>query len=1248
MKFFYNINLLVLFFIFSNRITANTRTLVWELTDSSTLKFIGAQYAPGEKNIPCYIETFYLDYQANVSISNIRTEVIAGDFNHLALSDSLQWQVFSGKSRNKYFYQLVFIPVRKSEGKIETVVSFNVNIIPIYNAKKETSSTSYSSSSVLSRGKWYKLKVSQEGIYRITYAQLKNWGFTNLDQIQIFGNGGGMLPISTKFSRKDDLTKIPIYIEKGTDGLFNEGDYLLFFGQGPHIWKFNPKNRRFYHQKHQYSDFNYYFITDSQGSTVNIEKVPYQPDKTSVIEISNFDDYQFFESDEVNLLHSGSVWYGNVISNQTSRTFTANFSNLDLSIPAFIYYDILSEASTPGTFTFSVGSTTVEKNTKNSSSYTYYPIRDTMLVTLSNNTFKLTLSYRNLGSSSAQGYVNYIGVNVQRKLNFNGSPLIFRNRSTYKSGKTIKYIVENASSNVMVWDVTDPTAPAYVETTLESGKLVFFAPSDTLRQFIVFSKQSNFLSIDEASSIPNQNIHGEKVPDLLIVVPPDSAIVEQARRLANFRRTNDGLDVLLVTTQQVYNEFSSGVRDVSAIRDMVKMFYDRNPEKMKYLLLFGKGTYANNFNNPNNYNLIPTYQSSESLVESASYVTDDFFGWMNWTNNESSNLLDIGVGRLPIRNADEAKVVVDKLINYVNPKYDGDWKNIITFVGDDEDDNIHINQSDELANLVETRYPYFQIRKIYLDAYIQTSTSIGDRYPDANVALNNQVNTGTLIVNYTGHGSPIQLAHEDIVDVSIIRSWKNADRLPLFVTATCSFSRFDDVDLQEMKTVTSAGEEILLNPTGGGIGLLTTTRLVFASDNFVLNRAFYNHVFSQNNHGDFLRLGDIMRLTKNDAYYTGINRLNFTLLGDPSMTLAFPKYNYIKVDSLYTENGLRSDTIRALDRINVTGHFEDEQGNLVPYNGLQYVIVYDKADTLSTLANDADSYPKLFSQRQNIIFRGKVEVTDGKFTFTFPVPKDIRYHHGYGKIIFYASDTYPKSYGGTFDSFLVGGVSQREANDMVGPTIRLFMNDTNFVDGGITDPNPRLLIKLYDSDGINATGIGIGHDITAILDDDLRRYYVLNDYYQSELNDFTKGTVVFPLINLTEGAHRVKVMAYDIYNNYSESYLTFRVKSDNEMLIERVYNYPNPLSDYTSFVIEHNWPNRELMLEIEIFSFSGAIVNKLRYKGSFEGYVSPPVRWNGTDGNGHKVGSGLYIYRVTMKDNEGNSAENYGKLLIVR
>jgi hypothetical protein len=1242
--------LFVVFNVFNLKCQVNSFqvNLQWNLKDSSQLTFNNSTNIPNSK-LPYFVQTYYFNYPVSIQLKNLQFQKYENNYYKDSIfSDTITYKVISGKSREKYFYQIVLLPLKQEVGKnLSLVSSFTINFIPVQQEKMSEKVCKAAHHSVLSSGKWYKLKVIQDGIYKIDYAQLKSWGFSNMNQIQIYGNGGGMLPLSVKEQRKDDLTPIPMYIEKGNDGIFNEGDYILFFAQGPNVWKFNTSTKRFYHQKHQYSDFNFYFITDGISSPSQIQNIDYHINTSNSIEVSSYDDFQFFESEEVNFLRSGSVWYGNVLANQLTRTFSYSFTNLDLTKEVYVAFDLLSVASSPGIFNFSIGNSKFSYTARNNSSNKYAQVNGSFSAAVNSSSININLNYSNSGSIDAMGYVNYIEINAVCKLIYAGTQMLVRNKDTYNVGNAIKYVVDNANSDLMVWDITDPCAPMKVSSSLNGNQLVFYAASDTLRQYAIFSRKGTFFSIIDANAVNNQDIHGSSTPELIIVAPTDSGIYQQALRLANFRKMNDNLDVLLVTTQQVYNEFSSGVRDATAIRDMVKMFFDRDPQKIKYLLLFGKGTFANNIDNAYNYNLIPTYQSSQSLDDLSSYVTDDFFGWMyNDNTSDPSYLLDIGVGRLPVKTKEEAKVVVDKLIRYKDPANDGDWKNSILFVADDQDFNSHLTYSDKLAEYLEDKYSYMRINKVYLDAYVETRTSIGDRYPDANVAVNEQINTGTLIFNYTGHGSELELAGEDIVDAAIIRSWKNINRLPLFITATCSFSRFDDLSLQEMKTITSAGEEVLLSSTGGAIGLYTTTRNVFGNENYDLNMAIYHHLFDKDEQGNFYKLGDVLRLAKNDVVYTGINRLNFTLLGDPSMLLAFPQQNCIHVDSILV-NSSYTDTIHALDLVTIKGHYADTSNNQVLFNGTMYTTVFDKKDTITTLANDYDSYKTQFTLWQNTIFRGKVGVKDGKFSFQFIVPKDIHYEYGPGKIVFYSFDG-KNSYAGYYNKFYAGGISKNIISDSEGPEIRLYMNDTNFVSGGITDPDPKLLVKIYDKNGINATGIGIGHDIIAILDEDINKLYVLNNFFQSEIDNFKEGSIVYPFTSLSEGKHQIKVTAYDAFNNYSQAYIDFRVVSANGMKIETVYNFPNPFKDYTNFVIEHNWPNKNVSIDIFIYSFSGSIVNQLRYKGDFEGYFTPPIYWNGLDANGNRVGNGMYLYKVRMKDENGNSAENYGKLLIVR
>jgi hypothetical protein len=1235
---------------FSNDITFQ-KTIHWstQLKDSSLI-FEGAVKQDTISNLPYFLESMELSGNGLLSVSNIQYIDCPVNLSSKIkfLSDSIKVKQFIGLTRNKYQFSYSFLPIifDETNKRVLLVKSFTVKVINIGTIRSSKISPKYAAHSVLSDGKWIKTKLKEDGIYKIPFSQLKKW-FEKPENVRVYGKGDGILPVDINLGRKDDLQEISTYIYTGSDGTFGEGDYILFLGQSPNIWVYDKNSNRYRHKQHIFSEYSYYYLTDGKGNGNRISTIA-EPQELHEININTFDDYGYIESDEVNFLKSGSEWYGDRLASQVPKKFSFKFPNLVESEKAYAYLNIVSKSTTTGVMTFTLGNFSKKYSIFGSSTeyIVAYDKSDTLLFNASGSVIDLNVEYVNNTDGDAAGYINYFGVNVVRKLIYDGSQMRFRNKKSLITGKVVKYEIENVNSNCQVWDITDIYNPFIVPIHFNNTQLFFTANNDTLRQYIIFNNNGDFKSpiTDGNAEVENQDIHGNETPNLIIVAPNDTSILRQAKRLADFRKSKNGLKVLLVTTQQVYNEFSGGKRDVTAIRDMVKMFYDRDKETMKYLLLFGKGTFANHIDKKSNYNLIPTYESIESLDANKSYVTDDFFGWMSSAQKEYENLIDVGVGRLPVKNGNEAEAVVNKLINYENPKYDSDWRNTICFIADDQDNDKYITQSESLAKKLESIYPEFVIQKIYLDSYVQIKTSVGDRYPDARTAINNRVNNGLLIVNYIGHGSENQLAHEDVIDVESIRSWNNKYKLPLFITATCEFSRFDNVNLQEQKEMTSGGEEILLNPDGGSIGLMTTTRLVYADDNYDLNVSFYNHSFTKDENGDYYKLGDLFRLAKNDVALTGINRLNFTLLGDPSMVLGNPKNNGIETDSINGNFSLQTDTINALSLVEVKGHIK----NASNLNGQLYVSVFDKVDTLETLANDPENSSKIsFSSRQNIIFKGLANIENGCFSFDFPVPKDIKYSMGKGKIVYYATNG-SDNYSGSFSNFIVGGINDKAVINYTGPDIRLFMNDTNFRNNGITNSSPRLLAKLFDNDGINATGSGIGHDITAVVDNNISQVYILNDYYINDLDEYKKGTILFPFTNLEMGKHTVNLVAWDIYNNQTEATLHFEVLGNDEMIIKQVYNFPNPMRNETNFVLEHNWPEIDISLEIQIYSFSGGIVNTLNYRGTSAGYRTAPIKWDGMDKNGHRAGKGIYIYRAIMTDKIGNTAENHGKIVIVR
>jgi hypothetical protein len=696
-------------------------------------------------------------------------------------------------------------------------------------------------------------------------------------------------------------------------------------------------------------------------------------------------------------------------------------------------------------------------------------------------------------------------------------------------------------------------------TDFSNNTLVFDDLTGQLNQYIAFAP-GNFLKPEVIGEVPNQNLNGIYGVDMIIISHP--LFMNQANQLANHRRNVDGLKVVIVNPEQIYNEFSSGKPDVSAIRNFVKMVYEKaegGSDMLRYLLLFGKGSYDNRPGDPSGINFIPTYQSANSLRPTQSFVSDDFFGLLDDNEGEYSGLVDIGIGRLPVATPEQAQTLVNKIINYNTPGKKGDWQNILCFIADDGDNNIHMRDADILAEGIKEVYPSFNTEKIYLDAWPKIGTSLGQRYPEVNLAISERIRKGALIMNYTGHGNELKLADENILDINDALSWKNSDRLPVFMTATCEFSRFDNPER------VSAGEMLLLNPGGGSIAMFSTTRLVYATPNFFLNQNFYRFILEKAINDREMRLGDVMRLTKINSG-SGINKRNFTLLGDPSMKLAIPSHRVIITSVNQTPVNEIPDTLRALSKVDISGIVEDYQGNIMSdFSGIVYQTVYDKENIITTLGNDGAA-PFNFTSRSNILYKGKASVTGGKFSFSFIVPKDIGYHYGNGKISSFAENGQTDA-AGYLGNIIIGGSDPDAASDTRGPEIELFMNDLNFVSGGITNQNPRLLARLTDSSGINTLGSGIGHDITLVMNRDPSNMLVLNEYYVADTDSYQSGSIEYPFSDLKEGNHNLKLKAWDVHNNSSEAFLEFTVSQSATLALKHVFNYPNPFTTILNFIL---------------------------------------------------------------------------------
>ena len=1223
-----------------------------DLSSKKIFSFENAKYDEKLNFLPFYTYLLTINQEEinNVDVVEIQyedltQEEIDGVSGVAYIKDDIQLSYNTFTSRKVNYGHIKMYPIVKIGNTYKRVIGFKIKVQTKNTGFKKFNNKSFNTNSVLNSGDWYKIAVVADGVYKLDYTMLKNLGVdidnVNPNDFKLYGNGGKMLPALNSDYRPDDLVQNAVEIVGATDNSFDPQDYVVFYGQSPHSWSYNSSLDFFEHENHLYSDSTFYFITFSNTSQTpkRINQQSSLPSSNTTV--SSFNEYNFNDKDALNLIKSGSTWYGDVFDVTTSYNYVFNFPHIEMSNPVKIKTSVAGRAGTASSFLLSVNSnsTVIPCSAVSMTSYTgkyAWPSSGNFSVNPIGDIINVQLTY-NKPTSDSRGWLDEIEINARRNLVMTGSQLFFRDIQSVGVGNVSAFNLTNASAVYKVWDITDPYNISDQSFNMSGTTLSYNISTDTLKTFVAFTT-SYKTEISLIGKVENQNLHAIQSADMVIVSHPE--FLTQSVQLANFHG-EEGLSVIIVTPQQIYNEFSSGSQDIVAVRDFLRMLYDRAtlPQNApKYLLLFGDGSYDNKNRIAGNTNFIPTYQTPNSVDVIGSLVSDDYYGLLDlnegtWAGTE---FVDIGIGRLPVKNQEEANNVVNKILNYNIPSTMKDWRNRITYIGDDEDNNTHMNQSNQLSGIVESNYKDYNPDKVFFDAFQQVSTPGGSRYPDVNKKINEAVNEGALIVNYTGHGGEAGWAHERVLRVGDIDNWENSN-YPLFVTATCEFSRFDD------PLRTSAGELVLLKPNGG-IGLLTTVRLVFSSPNFVLNQTFFNEVFQQNN-GEYPTIGEVFMNTKNQNASDRNNR-NFTLLGDPALKLAYPQHNVVTtmIDSNMVS---AADTLKALQKVTINGEVRDENGQkLNNFNGVIYPTVFDKFKSITTLSND-NNVPFNFDLQTSKLFKGKVSVTNGDFSYTFVVPKDIAYNYGQGKFSYYAENQ-AEDANGYHDNFYIGGTSDNYAEDNVGPEIELFMNDENFVFGGMTDENPILLANIYDLHGINMVGNGIGHDIIAILDEETENSFILNDYYEADLNSYQRGKVYFPFEDLEEGRHTLTVKVWDVYNNSSEARIEFVVVKSRDLVLDKVYNYPNPFTTYTEFWFEHNQPGKPMYAQVQIFTVSGKLVKTLDKHILNEGYHSTSITWDGLDEYGDKIGRGVYVYRLKVRAANYSVAEKYEKLVILQ
>ncbi|MFV5686472.1 type IX secretion system sortase PorU [Flavobacterium sp. GB2R13] len=1201
----------------------------------------------------------------DLQITNIVYESIpTPQLGELALENIPKTPNPSLKNTNSRDIKQAFLslsPIVKDDFGYKRIKSFSYSIKSSSSRVLQSNkSTSAISNSILASGDWYQFYVEKSGVYKISKSFLQQLGLdvNSIDpkKIKIYGNGGKMLPLSNSAYYPSDLTENPIQIIGESDGVFNNEDYILFYAEGLDTW--NEESQTF---NNLYDTKSYYYVTIQGDDGKRIPEMP-QPTGNSSFTLDTFDDHQYHELDLVNIVHLGRQWFGESFDINQEQEFEFNFPNYDSTTPIKIMATTASAAFTPTSFKVAANGQeigTISFASLNTNSDTEFNLG----FLPKNSTFngsenvKIKLTYNNNSVPGSKGYLDNIRLIAKRKLQGYGKQFTFQYDLSNSSLGVVSYSIANATGISQIWDVTDLFNVTKIENSNQSS-FTFKANLGELRKYIAIDASDYYTPLkDSKIKINNQNLKGTlfknnqgQFQDIDYVIITPNSLTTQAEKLANFHRTNSNLNVKVITLESIYKEFSSGKQDISAIRNCVKYIYENAStadKRIKYVNLFGDASYDFKNRITNNTNVVPIYHSlSSNTSGETSFASDDFFGLMDANEGNIVSYfggIDIAVGRMLVNDATQADEMVNKVIEYYDLKSYGSWRNNFVLISDDADKSSDASlqtRQNNLADIIATEKPFLNVNKIILDSYVQEASAGGFRYPKARTDLFNAFEKGALVFNYLGHGGEDGLSSERIWEKSDGQNLSNQYKYPLFITITCEFSRFDNPSRP------TAGEYTYWNPKGGAIAMITTIRAIgqYNAENF-------NDILSENllsfGSNQYTSIAETLRLSKNSNPNSATNVVFY--IGDPALMLAIPKpkISLTKVNDVSISQPV--DDFKSLAKIKLTGEITDENNNLLSnYNGEVSTTIFDKIIPRTTLNNDGNSAPINFNVLGETIFRGNASVTNGKFEFSFVVPRDIRIPLANGRISFYAKkNQILENQTGYNTSIKVGGINENAVADNISPRVKLYMNDETFVSGGTTNESPFLLAFLEDENGIN-TASGIGHDIVAILDGDVNNPYILNDYYQTKLDDYTSGTLRFPLRNLSVGLHTITFKAWDVYNNPIITEIQFVVVGDETITLTHVLNYPNPFVNYTEFWFTHNRPYEALDVQVQVMTITGKVVWSKNQVVLTEGFLSKEITWDGKDDFGSKIGKGVYIYKLTVKSNLTNKkVEKFEKLVIL-
>lgn len=1220
----------------------------------------GAQQINPEKQQSYYWQRIPLENNIipEIKLTHIKTKGVSQILSDsIEVSNGFTPDIFIATERKQKYASLKIPLYCKQNNQVTQLVGYEISVTYPDKAYEETAQKPTGvSHSVLATGNWYKMAVTKRGLYKIDYSFLQSMGINptqvNPKNIRVYGNGGTILPEGVSDDQPDDLIQNAIYVH-ASGNTFGANDYVLFYANGPVLWEKDSIRSRFKHTNNPYADKSYYFLNFDSGSGLRIAEENANGNASHTY--TDFNDYAVYDHDSINIGKIGRQWWSNEMNSQTgapsSTSLSMNLGGVKDSVYASIHVANVNIA-TGNTLTMKINGQTVSTTSlQNSPSGIYfYDATNTFYFQPGSPNLNIQFKYNPNGSGSA--YLDYIELNYKRNLSFSGKELAFRNwaSAALNAGELAGYTISNAPSGIKIWDITHPLKPIALKGTLSGNSYHFTREGGSLHEFIAFNG-TQFPSPQYIGTVANQDLHGLSQTDLLIITNND--LKPSADAFAAFHRQRDGINVTVATLGKIYNEFSSGGQDIGGIRNFIKMFYDRaqgEQDMLKNVLLLGAASYDYKDRIAHNTNIVPTYETTLSSTEGNAFSTDDYYTILDpgETILSTNNLLDIGIGRIPATTNEEAQDALNKIKAYVSPASFGPWKNVVSFVADAHDDGNfgsmdHSNDCEQISNFFYEKDRIYNLYKIYSDAYNDIPEAGGLRFPDVNRAINDRAFNGTFLMSYSGHGNFERWSHYAIFTADDYDDWTNINKLPIIFTGTCDFGRFDKPEEKY------AGVKLMMNPKGGCIAIITTTQQVVQGGNRELGINYMLQQFGErDSSGRFYTLGDGLRHAKNaSSNGGGYNKVRYVLLGDPALHPPIPQLDVNTDSLLMNKNGqwVKSDTLKALGNYALAGSIKDDHGQLQSdFNGSVYVTIFDKPTTIQTVYPLATT--PSFKVQNNIIAKVRAEVVNGHFNAEFIVPKDINYDLGLGKISYYAnSDT--KDANGLDTMIYIGGYNQIAPADDQPPVVKAYIDNEKFRDGGATGPNPMLYVKLSDDHGINVSGGSVGHDLVAILDDDIQNPMVMNNYYQTEESDFRNGYVYFPLYNLPEGKHTITVKAWDTYNNSGTGSVSFEVHNKDKGFISEIYNYPNPVTDITHFVFQHNQAGEEMKVTLQVFNTSGALQWTYQKELTPEGNRTE-ITWDGTGLNGQPLAKGVYFYRLHIKTQKGAEATAYQKLILLK